>query len=537
MPKTANEAEQARQQMVRFQKAQASAWPTEFGAKLADLDPPAKPPLTEAIAPTVPDSEADELVDSICRDEALTVATAANPGFSNLVTKLASAPRTGIKKTAEALVGSIRPTVVQFQKLASGDFRVKWANVNAFAPQEGVVPPDQANQMAGTDLTGTPDGGTITVGTEKAKKTQLKEQANVQISEPGVYTVQNMDTNEPMTGHVMSVVDFDMHPLEMFVFAGEGGYAVQDEIAGTRQNDEGQPPPCPQPTPLDQAQGDGVLFYDVAGKFHCLLPMTVQNTAQGPDGSMQVHAESVFGEPLVLSAAPGLQAIQQIGEHEYAVPDFVQWCPLQNPVFLAKTPADIDNQQQAQQAPGAVDVGSTGAGEFSMEGPPLAKVAKDKKQFLKTAEAEFLLVGMGMNPFDAKALLKTAQVRGHAKVAGLLPIKPLADLHKEMVKKAAHTLSNFDYNLRRNLVKEAAVLEDADTADKVLAMNFINPENVGIFASYLPELDGTASKLAELLLSTRMGMKQVDEGAVERSMKNLDGVIDGLKALQQREQA
>ena len=66
-------------------------------------------------------------------------------------------------------------------------------------------------------------------------------------------------------------------------------------------------------------------------------------------------------------------------------------------------------------------------------------------------------------------------------------------------------------------------------------MNFLNPENVSIFAGYLPELDGASQKLAEMLVATRMGMNQVDEGAVERAMKNLEEVIQGLKALQQKE--
>ncbi len=536
LAKLANSAEQGRQQMVRSMKADAAANPTWYGSKLADLDPP-KPPLMDAIGPTIPESEADELVDSVCNDPALAVAAASNPAFSQAVTKVAMAPRASIQKTASALVDSIKPTVVQFVKLASGDFRVKWANVNAFAPQEGVVPPDQANSMAGADLGASPEGSTITVGTEKAKKTQLKEQAYVQIDEPAVYQVHDQESGEDLVGHVMSVVDFDMQPLEMFVFvSADGRYGCQDEIAGIRQKDDGQPP-TQQPMPLEQAQGSGCLFYDVAGAFNCLLPMTIQNTSQGPDGSMQVHAESVFGEPLILSTAPGLQAIQQIGENEYAVPDFVQWCPLQGePLFLTKKPIEIEQKTQAQQAPSTVDVGSTAPGEFSMEGQPLAKVAREHRQFLKTAEAEFLLVGMGMNPFDARKALAQAQVHGHCKVAGLLSITPLADLHKTMVKKAAKTLSNFPYELRRNLVKEAAVIDDAETADKVLAMNFINPENIGTFASYLPELDTAMCKLAEMLIACRMGMRNVDEGAVERCMKNGEQVIDGLKALQQREQ-
>jgi len=87
----------------------------------------------------------------------------------------------------------------------------------------------------------------------------------------------------------------------------------------------------------------------------------------------------------------------------------------------------------------------------------------------------------------------------------------------------------------RDLVKEAAVLEDGETADKILSMGFLNPDNISMFASYLPELDTASCKLAEMLVACRLGMSQVDEGAIERAMKNLEQVIEGLKSLQEQE--
>jgi hypothetical protein len=66
-------------------------------------------------------------------------------------------------------------------------------------------------------------------------------------------------------------------------------------------------------------------------------------------------------------------------------------------------------------------------------------------------------------------------------------------------------------------------------------MNFINPENISIFASYLPQLDEASKKLAEMLIASRMGMTTVPDGAIERSLKNLEEVISGLKLLQQQQ--
>jgi hypothetical protein len=231
--------------------------------------------------------------------------------------------------------------------------------------------------------------------------------------------------------------------------------------------------------------------------------------------------------------AQGLQAVQQMGEGQYAIPAEAQWLPLNNPTMLAKAD-DAEAVSAAQKAPSSVEIGSTGPGEFHMEGMPLAKVAKDQKSFLKTAQAEFLLVSMGLEPDVATGVLKVAEHR-KVKIAGLNPIVPIATLRAQMTKQAMPEIANFPYHLRRNLVKEASVLDDADTADKVLATNFLNPENINMFSKYLPDFDQTAMKLAEMLVAARLGLKPVDEGAVERAMHGVDDVIEGLKLLRQKQ--
>jgi hypothetical protein len=261
--------------------------------------------------------------------------------------------------------------------------------------------------------------------------------------------------------------------------------------------------------------------------------MTIQNTQQGPDGNMSFVGETLHGEPVTLQKVESLKAATPMGEGTYGIPADLVWLPLPGePIFLAKTPEDIDTVEQAQQMPNQVQVGSTGPGEFSMDGPPLAKVAREQKYFLTKTAAEFMLVAMGVNPFSARDALSRAEMGSKVKLAGR-EIVPLSHLHKQMVKKAHTTLGDFPYHLRQNLVKEATVIDDADTADKVLSMNFLNPDNISTFAKYLPELDQASKKLAEMLVATRLGMQGPDEGAVERSMMGMERVIDGLKTLQQ----
>ncbi len=527
--------------------------------------------LCAAIAGTISDRQFDSVMLKVADGET-SLLLQKNAGARVALERLARAPYISTEKTAQALVSRIKPTVVQFTKLASGNFKVKWANAGAFMPQESTASPQQAGQMSGADMSAMQPGQTMTVTTQRAQKQGLDEPDGTVIKEFGDYAVKSADTGETLIGTVLPVVDFQMQPLELYVFTdGAGHYATQDEIIGVRQEGPGGmalqqqeegPPPAPPADPAAQGgappmpqvapdagmpkmasapQGDGIFVYTPEGgaKPFCTQPLTVSAMTQGPDGTPQVMAEDVFGAKLTLVMTPGLMAFEPLDEDgTIAIPDDMQWVPLQGEaVHLAKgdTP---DGAADLKGLPNEVSVKSTGQGETSMEGMPLAKVARDQRWFLKTAEATFLLCAMGLTQDEAHAVIKEAESRdGHVvKLAGLNPITPLAEVHAEAEKRAMALLQQFDFGFwKRDLVKEAAALEDSETADKVLAMNFINPENLSIFASYLPDLDSTCEKLAEMLLASRLGMNQVPDGAAERAMKNMEDVIGGLRALQQKE--
>lgn len=500
----------------------------------------AKKPLCEVIAPTISDRQYEAFLEKIASDEETRLLFLKNASIRKVSNRMAAVQHMSVEKTAHALVGSIKPTVVQLTKLASGSFLVKWANAGMFSPQEQMASPEQAGAMTGQDLGGMQPGQTMTVTTQRAKKEGLDEPDGTVIKEFGDYAVKDADSGETLNGTVLPVVDFQMQPLELFVFTdGASAYATQDEIVGIRQDGPGGA--ALQAAQGQQPQGDGIFVYhpEGGGKPFCTLPITVQSMTQGPDGSPTVMATDVFGGQLSLALTPGLSSFEPLDEDgTIAIPDDMQWVPLTGEaVHLAKADTP-DSAADAQSLPGEVSVKSTGAGDTSLDGLPLAKVARDQKWFLKQAEATFLLCAMGMSQDEAHAAIKQAAVRksGVVKLAGLNPITPLSDVHAAMEKRAAKLLSNFDYDFwKRDLVKEAASLEDSETADKILAMNFINPENLSIFANYLPDLDTTATKLAEMLIASRLGLNQVPTGAAERAMKNMEDVIGGLRSLQQKE--
>ena len=87
--------------------------------------------------------------------------------------------------------------------------------------------------------------------------------------------------------------------------------------------------------------------------------------------------------------------------------------------------------------------------------------------------------------------------------------------------------------IARGMDKEAAAMVGTDTVDAVLALNFLNPENVSTFLENLPQLEEASTKLAALVLATQIGMKTVPKTAAVRAMFALEDVINGLKSLKE----
>lgn len=485
--------------------------------------------LCEAIAPTLSDEDALDLVEKIASDHQLKAALNTNEAFCKLAETLVRAQRVPVEKTASVLVQSIKPTVIQFIKLAGGNFRLKFANANAFAPQEQEVSPAGAGAMTGGDQVQSmqPDQA-MTVGTESSEKS-LDDPMPTEVKEFGQYQVQGED-GQNRTGWAIPVIDFDMNDMPLMLFTDGQSFSLQDELVGIRTGESSEGIPEAEP------QGDGAFFHvKPDGKVVATMPITVQNQSQGPDGGLTHMCEMAMGEQVQLTVTPGLQQIQPMGEGSYGIPDTMRFTPLANAIHLTGTPELAEQVKEARLNPKRGYVASTGAGEFHLRGIPFSKLAANHTHWLDKNAAEFMLVAAGLSQPQAREKLAAAETGELASIDGLKTIVPLSDLHTEAIKKASAMLQDFPGHLRKDTVKLAAALEDSETADKILAMNFLNPQNVAIFASYLPQLDESAQKLAEMLMAARMGMAQLDEGALERAMMNVEEVIQSLKGLEQKQ--
>jgi hypothetical protein len=484
--------------------------------------------LLQAIAPTLRESDRDAFVEKVAADPFLRAGFKKSGIAATLVevmdTKLASA-----NDRLQTLADSIEPSVVTFQKLPGGAFMVKSANVQAFAggaqAQGQVVPFEEVAEAIGAPVakamqpgqTATAVSDPVELDTEEASDTSA-------VSEFGRYKVQTT-AGKTMEGWVFPETfawDESFSPQKTGLFVGEKGHAIQQDIVGEKVESEDVSPP------IDIPKGLGV-FRSSDGT-QASAPIEVKFGMNGSDGVPRYIGVDSFGNEVKVSIIPGLKTPQKIAEDEYALPHGWGFTRLNSKVSLAEKGESVGSSKKVNREKTSAVLFYNGAFNI-VGGCGLDKVAADLKHSLDAVSAEFMLGLLGVDGVTAKQKVAEARRTGSVKLAGLKTIVPLAERFQESVKTASSLLSKLP-DLRKDLIKEAAQMEDQGTVDKVLALNFINPENLSTFIEFLPELEQCSEKMAEMVLAGYLGMKEIPIGAVERSMKNMEEVILSLKALQ-----
>jgi hypothetical protein len=433
------------------------------------------------------------------------------------------------EKVASFVAQSIKPTVVQLIKQGTDSVLVKWATDEMFAPQQEGVPMAVAQDLMGDqDMQRELEAdGSVTMSPDAPVKETL-EAEEVRVADSfGLWKVQDTTGNTLIGWVFPKVMSLDLHILPMSLFSNGSQFAVQEAIAGEIA---GKSTDIPKGIP----KGYGALYYLDHGTAKAFVPITITSTMQSPAG-LKFRGENDMGEPVVFSFGEGLVKPVRIGQEEWVLPTFLNWMPLRGKTELVSDPS-LFSKLAADSRAGSVDIIGDKAGIFTFRGPAIAKVASDHTKFIDHDKAMFLGVALGMDSSFCKTALARARNGERVSVAGL---KVLGSVSEKMASARAairKELSELDPPIHNYfLAKEASVLDDALTADKILGLGFLNAENVSTFVDLLPALQAASSKLAELLIAVRIGLKEVSEVAVERMLVALEDVIRGLKSLQQKD--
>lgn len=440
-----------------------------------------------------------------------------------------------IKKLAQWELNALHtpeavPTIVQVSKMHEG-YAVKTANHGYWAPKTETWDRGQVCKTFGTKLAFDVDTmGSVTMGLDAPKEAPNTEVDKYEpIKDFGIYKVRTDDGKE-LLGYVFSnLIDVDGTPLPLFLFTNGSEKAVQADMVGVSVGSgaslfEGPP------------RGTG-CFYRIMpnGKAQATVPMTIVATLGGSEEGIVIHARTFDGRQVEVEVQPNIANIMGMGDQKMVVPDSMSWLPLDNAkdVSLASDPegASYEAKTASINEELTVEIRSSGPNSFSLSGLPIEKVANHERSFLSFDEALFLLGGVGANLKDASNKLASAQYHNTTfSIQAARGITTQDEVREEVFKLAAEAMEHAPI-LRKDLVKEAAIIPDPTTVDTVLSLGFINPENVSSFIAYLPKIDSAQKKMCELLFASRLGLRDLPVSALEKAVRSTEEVIQGLKVL------
>jgi len=426
------------------------------------------------------------------------------------------------EKMAAAIYGSVPCSVVQLTKLAQG-YQALAANHSFWAPTHHVYNRGEAVRAFGEKIVLAADtNGTVTVAEGAGAPEEAAPEEHALVSEFGAYHVCT-EAGEELTGLVFpELIDVDGHTLPMMLFTNGDAAALQGEISGTPA--EGEEVTLAEGHP----RGYG-FFTDGHGK--ATIPLDIKATLDAGEGFALV-GETFDGRQVHVMVQPNIQEVAGEGDH-MLVPDTMQWVSLdqENAVKLVSDPANEEKTAHPGRVFSTVVLRSAGEDSYSLSGYPLEKLASNDKEFLSFDQTVFLLAGLGVAP--AKAMEKMAEAWGHSTPVDIRAGRQIK-LASEQIgtyEKKASALRSLVHELRVDLLKEAAVIPDPVAVDTVLSLGFINPENLGTFIGYLPLIDEAQSRMCELLVASRLGMRDVPVSALEKAVRATEDVLEGLKVL------
>ena len=520
----------------------AAAKPSKqlHGMRLAALDsavanaPNKTASVLEAVLPMANVTDLQDFKRSLL-DENVKFAFAMNPATFDAVDRLGRANPSTLEKRASAMLNNILPTVTQVIKLSSG-YNIKTASHHAWEPRDEIVDRGEVVRRYGTKVALAADtSGAVTMangeGVSEAGMGAPPGTGAGPISAPGMYQVQAVD-GEMLTGMVLpNLLDTDGSSLPIALFTDGSHAAVQSDISGVPVG-EFTPPGT---VPAEQASGHGVFFSDAGGVPCATLPLTLGATVQGPgvDERSKFQAETFDGRQVQVSVQPYVATVVGV-EGTMLIPEGWSWIPLDQAaeISLAESPVDVGKTASIQRKLASVEVRAGGMDCFSLRGFPVEKLASDEREFLSQDRALFVLVGLGANPSYAQQKLASA-CAGGSRVETVRvghQLKLASELRGESYVAAQEFLDATPV-FRHRLWKEAAAITDPVAVDTVLSLGFINPENLATYVGYLPTLDEAQRRLCELLVGSRLGLREVPEGSIERSIRALEDVIEGLKVI------
>ncbi len=419
----------------------------------------------------------------------------------------------------------VPPDVIQVNKTDTDTYQVNWANCDLYEKTSQLLDRRAAKQLVKQAFKELEQKGSVVFSTKESKAKILKKHASFGlIDRHGTWVVQDV-SGKQLAGIAIPTVTLTGQPSDFFVFTNGINYSYQPLVAGRYSGEA-------TVLPEDPFGGFGILYHYVDGEAVCFPPMRVVASSVSPDGEA-VYSVSLphsgltrdicfFAE--LSSPSVGIDGV-------ICLPASYKWMLLdeENPLSLVDEPSQVLIDENVKTAELIYDGAS-----YSLRGFPYQNL-DSSRHFMTKSAAEFLAVAGGLHPKDLPELFSLAELHGSVKFASSKAIIPHHLKLKEAKALLAQDLSSLDLPKPQFLLKEAAVIPNTLTVDRILSLGFITPENLATFVTLIPEFERTLSSLAELLIAIRLGITEVPETAVERALVALDYTVKGLKTLKNKE--
>lgn len=489
--------------------------------------------MLEAVLHTVNQSDLSRFVDQLSQSTDLRLAYEKNAAATyGVLSMLLNHQPTALSKTAAAFHSIIKPTVSQLTLNHDNSYTLKTASSLYWAPTESRLTRTEATQRCGAKLVFAADlSGSVTETPTEGVTEELPSIENHTpgpITAFGLYTVHSED-GEELTGYVFpSLIDADGKEVPLALFSDGQHAAIQTDIVGTPTDGDVQLPAG------DEPNGYGFFFSVEGSDVRATVPLYLHGSYRGtqPEEPTMHMGETFDGRPVEVSVQPNIQTVIGTPEGKMLVPQHWQWMALGSAAStpLVSSEQDFTAEEDIKEAAQSVWVAS-GGDCFSIRGAAVEKLASEHREFLDVDQALFLLAGLGTNlDYGILKLGEATAGREPVRVRIGHQLKLASEAQSVASERADQFLAAMPV-LRRDLIKEAAMITDPEAVDVVLSLGFINPENVSTFISYLPKMEDVLSALCELLVASRLGLNEIPDAALEKSMQSLEETIKGLRAL------
>lgn len=432
-----------------------------------------------------------------------------------------------------ALGGIVGTDVIQVTPHGYG-YKVKMAAAPVgVAPQEATLSAPQAQAALPPEtLQAANQQGVATVTNVQANPDPLV-QTPEQIIKFGIYKCINAQNNREVVGFVIPKLLNPMtgQTVNTCLFTNGSAYALQPGMMGVMTSISYNLPYSDVPRGLGVFYGTNSQAGIFTTPFNIISEISVQ-------GKVYYSAKSQEGLDVQIVKSPGLQSPVMAAQNEIAIPEHYKFLPLDNPIQISMGD-NMLKQAQAESYDSMAEIRCwSGEDKCYLTGPVFEKLGSGEHSI---ADGLFYLAAAGCPQNLSIALLeKSASEKEAVRIFGLQSLYTIDQFRKEAADEAAYLLSHVQIPERQNLLKEisavtstkqASAMVGTATVDSVLALNFINPENIAVFVECLPQLEDSVCKLAQLVLATQLGLQSVPLNAAVRAMHGLEAVINGLKSL------